>query len=45
MICLFSEIFWRVEEVILKQYWRVLYEDSEEVFNEYYEYISDIFPV
>jgi hypothetical protein len=31
MICLFPEIYWNVDEIILKQYWRVLYSDFEEM--------------
>jgi hypothetical protein len=25
MFCLFTEIYWNLDEVILEQYWRVLY--------------------
>jgi hypothetical protein len=36
MFCLFTEIYWSVYEVILKQYWKVLYSDFEEISNRYY---------
>jgi hypothetical protein len=36
IICLFTEIYWSVDEVILKQYWTVVYSDFEEVSNKYY---------
>jgi hypothetical protein len=31
MACLFTEIYWIVDEVIVESYWRVLYSDFEEV--------------
>jgi hypothetical protein len=34
LFCLLTEIFWSAAEVILKQYWKVLYNDFEEVSNK-----------
>jgi hypothetical protein len=42
MICLFPEIYWSVDEIILKQYWRVLFNDFEEMSPNKF-YFSNIF--
>jgi hypothetical protein len=40
MFCLFTEIYWSVDEVILKQYWRRVLCDFEEVSNMFYTFNS-----
>ncbi len=36
LFCLFAEIYWSVDEVILKHYWRVFYSDFKDASNTYY---------
>jgi hypothetical protein len=36
MFWLFTEIYWSLDEVILEQYWRVLYSVFKVVYNNYY---------
>jgi hypothetical protein len=36
MFCLFTEIYWSLDEVILEQCWRVLHSGFKVVSNNYY---------